>query len=448
MKLHHTYGNRHTLGRFRLSATAASNPLELDELPEKIRQILEVVPGKRDDAQKKRLAAYYRSVAPSLADEREKLASLKKEKKKVRESLPKTLVSVSRDQPRETHILKRGNWMNPGRKVGPAVPHFLPEMDSSKGRPTRLDLAKWLVRRDNPLTARVFVNRLWMLFFGEGLVRTPADLGTQGKLPTHPELLDWLAVEFMESGWDVKHMVRLMVTSSAYRQSSDATEEKRKADPKNKLVGRQGRFRLPAEMVRNNALAVAGMLSRKMGGPSVKPYQPDGYWKHLNFPKRTYKESEGEDLYRRGLYTFWQRTFLHPAMKAFDAPNRQSCTVERPESNTPLQALVLLNDKTYVEAARVLAGRVARRTDLGVERKVHHLFRRVLGRKASSEEVDRLTSLFRRHRKQYKRDASAAKRLVRVGEWPVPAHANPATLAAWTSVCRVVLNLNETITRF
>src|SRR5205807_3896212 len=244
--------------------------------------------------------------------------------------------------------------------VTPGVPAALGRLDVGDRRATRLDLARWLVRPDNPLTARVFVNRLWKLFFGQGIVKTLDDFGAQGAWPTHPELLDWLAVEFVDSGWDVKRLVKLMAMSATYRQSSHASPALLRTDPHNRLLARQGRFRLDAEMVRDNALAVSGLLSPKLGGPSVKPYQPAGYWTFLNFPKREYSPDHGEDQYRRGLYTYWQRTFPHPSLLAFDAPSREECTVDRPRSNTPLQAMVLLNDPSYVEAARVFAERIIR----------------------------------------------------------------------------------------
>jgi hypothetical protein len=251
-------------------------------------------------------------------------------------------------------VLPRGNWLDDsGQVVAPGVPASLNPLTVTERRATRLDLAYWLLEVDNPLTARVFVNRLWKLFFGQGIVTTLEDFGSQGAWPTHPELLDWLAVEFRDSGWNVKHLVKLMVLSRTYRQTSAVPEAVRLRDPFNRWLARQGRFRLDAEMVRDNALAVSGLLVHKVGGRSVKPYQPAGYWSYLNFPRRDWQKDAGDDQYRRGLYTYWCRTFLHPSLVAFDAPTREECTVERPRSNTPQQALVLLNDPTYVEAARV-----------------------------------------------------------------------------------------------
>jgi hypothetical protein len=345
-------------------------------------------------------------------------------------------------------ILPRGNWLDDsGEVVRPNTPTAFAPLGVTDRPATRLDLARWLVADDNPLTARVFVNRLWMLLFGQGLVKTLDDFGSQGAWPSHPELLDWLAIEFRESGWNIKHVLRLMVLSRTYRQSSMANEALRKRDPYNVLLARQARFRLDAEMVRDNALAVSGLLSRKIGGRSVKPYQPDGYWSFLNFPKRDYVKDRGEELYRRGLYTYWQRTFPHPSLLAFDAPSREECTVERPRSNTPLQALVLLNDPIYVEAARALAERTIKEGGSGLEPRVHFAYRQVLGRRAEPAEVKLLASLLQEHLQKYQGDRRAAEALVAVGDRPAAKDVDAAEQAAWTSVARVLLNLHETITR-
>jgi hypothetical protein len=312
---------------------------------------------------------------------------------------------------------------------------------------TRLDLANWIVSADHPLTSRVFVNRLWKLLYGSGLVSSLEDFGSQGSPPSHPELLDWLAVEFRESGWDVRHLLRLMVASSAYRQVSTATEAVRGRDPYNHLLARQARYRLDAEVVRDNALSVSGLLAAKVGGPSVKPYQPAGYWEYLNFPTRTYEADRGDDQYRRGVYTFWQRSFPHPSLIAFDAPNREECTAERPRSNTPQQALVLLNDPTYVESARVLAAKVLRDGGKHDEDRLAFAFRRVLGRKPRPAEGKLLLSLLEKHRQDYRTDKEAAEGLLAIGQTPVDKDADRRELAAWTSVGRVLLNLHETITR-
>jgi hypothetical protein len=417
------------------------------KLPAAVAAALKVEPGQRNAKQKEALAAHYRSIAPALASVRERIAALEGQKKQIIQKVPSTLVTMSVN-PRVMRVLPRGNWLDDsGQIVAPAVPGSLPSLDANGQRPTRLDLAKWLVSRDNPLTARVFVNRLWKLTFGQGIVKSLEDFGTQGAFPTHPALLDWLAVEFIDRGWDIKHMLKLMLMSSTYRQSSYAGKELRERDPGNLWLARQGRFRIDAEMVRDNALAISGLLVRKIGGPSVKPYQPEGYWRYLNFPTRTYQPDHGPDQYRRGLYTYWQRTFLHPSLKAFDAPTREECTVERPRSSTPLQALVLLNDPTYVEAARVFAERILKEGGTTLPQRLDWAYRQAVSRQVKPEEIRLLSELHARHRAEFTKDAQAAQKLVSSGERPVAKDIPVAELAAWTSVARVILNLHETITR-
>jgi mono/diheme cytochrome c family protein len=416
-------------------------------LPKNITDILAVDPAKRNAPQKQALAAYYRTIAPPLEATRKKLADCQRQKDELQKKISSTLISEP-ITPRVMRILPRGNWLDDsGEVVTPAVPASLSKLSAKGQRATRLDLAQWMVAADNPLVARVFVNRLWKLFYGQGIVRTLDDFGSQGTWPTHPELLDWLAVEFRESGWDVKRLVKLLVMSATYRQSSAVSEALRQRDPYNYLLARQARFRLDAEMVRDNALAVSGLLVRKIGGPSVKPYQPAGYWAMLNFPKREWQNDKGEGLYRRGLYTYWCRTFPHPSLVAFDAPSREECTVERPRSNTPLQALVLLNDPTYVEAARAFAERIVREGGDGTEPRLQFAYRQALCRKAQPAELNVLASLYEQHLQQYKADKQAADGLLRVGDRPAPADLDAAELAAWTSVARALLNLHETITR-
>jgi hypothetical protein len=416
-------------------------------LPKEVQAVLAVEPAKRNPKQKQALANYYRSIAPELQSVRQQLAELQREKDDLKKAIPSTLVSEA-VAPRVMRVLPRGNWLDDsGEVVQPGVPASLSRLDLQGRRATRLDLGRWMVAPDNPLTARVFVNRLWKLFFGQGIVKTLDDFGSQGAWPAHPELLDWLAVEFRDSGWDVRHVIKLMVLSRTYRQTSKESEELRRRDPYNVLLGRQGRFRLDAEMVRDNALAVSGLLVRKVGGPSVRPYQPAGYWAYLNFPTREWQKDKGGDLYRRGLYTYWCRTFLHPSLLAFDASTREECTVERPRSNTPQQALVLLNDPTYVEAARVLAERAIHKGGAEAEGRIHFIYRQVLGRRAEAEEVRVLAALYRQHLEQYTRDRAGAVALLRVGDWPPPQDVPAPEAAAWTSVARVVLNLHETITR-
>jgi hypothetical protein len=420
-------------------------------LPKEVAAALAVAPARRNARQKQAIAAHFRALAPELREARTQLAKLLQERDELKRAIPSTLISES-VPPRVVRMLPRGNWLDDsGEIVQPAVPVSLSrsavKAPAKSPRLTRLDLAKWMAAPDDPLLARVFVNRLWKLLFGQGIVRTLDDFGAQGAWPTHPELLDWLAVEFRESGWDVKHIVKLMVSSRTYRQTSKAREELKHRDPYNYLLARQARFRLDAEMVRDNALAVSGLLSRKVGGPSVRPYQPAGYWAYLNFPRREWAKDSGPDQYRRGLYTYWCRTFLHPSLLAFDAPTREECTVERPRSNTPQQALVLLNDPTYVEAARALAERALRQGGKDTPARLHFVFRQVLGRHAEPGEVKLLTALYERHAVQYAADKAEVEALLRVGDRPAPQDLPLHEVAAWTSVARVVLNLHETITR-
>ena len=346
-------------------------------------------------------------------------------------------------------LLPRGNWLDEsGPVVQPGFPGTLPidEISSETGRLSRRDLATWMTHPSNPLVARVFANRLWKLMIGQGIVTSLDDFGSQGSVPSHPQLLDWLAVEFIESGWDIKHIVRLIVTSNTYRQSSSTTSDLRERDPENRLLARQNRFRLDAEAVRDNALAVSGLLVEKVGGKSVRPYQPAGYYAHLNFPRRKYQSSKGDDLYRRSVYTHWQRTFVHPSLMAFDAPSREECTVSRPRSNTPLQSLVLFNDPIYVEAARKLAERVLLSADSNEDR-LKTAFDFVLQRVPSSEEATMLLELHAEHLTRYKADKKAADEITKNGEAMVAENVERSELAAWTSLCRVLLSLHETITR-
>jgi hypothetical protein len=368
-------------------------------------------------------------------------------KARLLQTIPTTLVSLS-GKPRTVRILPRGNWLDEsGEIVRPAFPGSLKKPSTDERMLTRLDLARWLLARENPLTARVLVNRLWKLFFGQGLCKSLEDFGSQGDWPSHPELLDWLALEFMDRGWDVKHVVRLMVTSRTYRESSQPRPELNTIDPYNRLLARQVRFRLDAEFIRDNALIVSGLLSPHIGGASVKPYQPAGYWDALNFPTREWHNDWGDKLYRRGLYTHWQRTFLHTSLAAFDAPSREECTVERARSNIPQQALVLLNDPTYVEAARVLAEHIVSEGGGSASDRLNWTFRRVLSRSPTQQETELLTKQLEKETKRYAANSEAAKKLEMIGDHARRTDANVLELAAWTSVARVLLNLHETITR-
>jgi mono/diheme cytochrome c family protein len=378
---------------------------------------------------------------------REELIQLKKQRLDLEAKFVPTMITKA-VAPRAIRLLPRGNWMDKsGPVVQPHTPHFMRQLETGGRRANRLDLATWLVSRDHPLTARVVVNRLWKMYYGVGQSKVLIDMGSRGELPQNQELLDWLAVEFMDNGWDMKHMIRLMVTSSAYRQSSVPRPEVDTIDPDNRLVARQSRFRMQAEEIRDNALAVSGLLVKKLGGEIVKPYQPAAYYKALNFPERDYTPSVGSDQFRRGVYMHWQRQFLHPALLAFDAPTREECTADRPVSSTPTAALVLLNDPSFVEAARALAAKIMANDMNDDNERIRWAWRQVLGRNAESEEATLLADLLKKHRAEFTADPKSAEALVSVGISPRPHEANLTELAAWTSVSRVLLNLNETITR-
>jgi hypothetical protein len=350
VEMEFNYGGTHSIGRFRISGTSSYDVARKPILALPTQDVIDLVLNKsRSDEQEKALFGKFKAMAPELAELRKQVAGAKSARDKYEGTIPRCLVSIHSDKPRTVRILPRGNFLiETGEIVDPALPGYLMVSENKEQKLTRLDLANWLVSKENPLTARVFVNRLWKQFFGIGLSKVLDDLGSQGEMPVNPELLDWLASEFMDSGWDIKHIVRLIVESETYKQVSVPTKELRARDPYNREVAVQGRWRVDAELVRDNALAISGLLSPKIGGPSVKPYQPDGYWENLNFPVRTYEPSKGEDQYRRGLYTWWQRSYLHPSLLAFDAPTREECVAERNRSMIPQQALVLLNDPTYV----------------------------------------------------------------------------------------------------
>ncbi|MCI0680892.1 MAG: PSD1 and planctomycete cytochrome C domain-containing protein [Gemmataceae bacterium] len=416
-------------------------------LPKDVEALFQIDAGKRNAKQKERLANYYRSITPHLQKAQEQLTAVQKRKAEFSKGIPTTLVSMS-GPPRTVRVLPRGNWLDDsGEIVQPGTPASLAPLKFDKPRADRLDLARWVTSPDNPLTARVFVNRLWMLFFGQGIVKTLDDFGAQGTWPTHPELLDWLALEFRDKGWDVRHLIKLMATSNTYRQASRAGPELRQRDPYNQLLARQARFRIDAEFVRDNALAISGLLIERVGGDSVRPYQPAGYLRYLNFPTREWRHDKNDNQYRRGLYTYWQRSFLHPSLLAFDAPSREECTVERPRSNTPQQALVLLNDPTYVEASRVFAERVLKEAGKDTAARIDFAFREALQRKATAAEQRILSGLLRQHVQHYQANAKDAEALLKVGERPATMDLPRAELAAWTSVTRAILNLHETITR-
>lgn len=361
-----------------------------------------------------------------------------------------TMVTKS-TTPLTVRVLPRGNWQDQsGPIVQPATPSFLPgRLESSEGqRLTRLDLAKYIVSTENPLTARAVMNRLWAQFFGTGLSAAVDDLGSQGELPSHPELLDFLAAEFRDGGWDFQHMIRLLVTSATYRQSSSLRPELRDFDPANRLLASQNPRRLEAEFVRDNALSIAGLLNtRDVGGPSVQPYQPAGYYESLTAPEREYGNSRGPEQWRRGVYMHWQRTFLHPMLANFDAPARDECAAQRVLSNTPQQALTLLNDPSFVEAARLFAARLLAAKDASDDERIQRALQLAVARSPKLKEALALKEFLTSQRAQFAADPAAAAKLLKLGQAP-PSSGDTIELAAWTSLCRVVLNTQEVITRY
>ena len=392
------------------------------------------------------------------------LAALTKRQTDLRATVSSSMVMEELAQPRETFILLRGAYDKPGDKVTADVPAFLPPLPQDASH-NRLALARWLVAPEQPLTARVTVNRYWQLFFGTGLVRTAEDFGSQGELPSHPELLDWLAVEFREEGdrrqetgdtggWDVKRLVRLIVSSATYRQSSRVPPALRSKDPDNRLLARGPRFRLQAEFIRDQALFHSGLLDGRIGGKSVSPYQPPGLWEELmsradgdNWTAQKYKPDHGVDLYRRTMYTFWKRTCPPPTLAMLDAPDRETCTVRRSRTNTPLQALVLLNDPTYVEAARKFAERILIGGGSSFDQRLVFAFRSVLSRPPNTIELAALRGVYDKQLARFRELPDSAKALLAVGESPANTSLDPAELAAWTIVASAILNTDEALTK-
>jgi hypothetical protein len=418
---------------------------EASNAPPVIRKVIAKPQAERSETDIVALSDYFRSISPALKPVRDQLAEAQKRQKELKVQTPTTLVMVERKEPRETHVLARGNFLNPGDKVTPGVPAFLPPLPA--GEPdNRLTLAHWLVSPDNPLTARVTMNRFWGQYFGHGLVETVEDFGTQGERPTHPELLDWLATEFVQQNWDMKAMHKLIVMSATYRQSSRTTPEMVERDPNNRLFERGPRFRVPAETVRDIALEASGLLSPKIGGPSVFPYQPDGIWTQL-YSSDKWEISKGEDKYRRGLYTFWRRTSPYPAFMSFDAPSRELICTRRPRSNTPLQALTTLNDPAYVEASEALARRMMTEAKGGDADRAAYGFRLCVARVPKKNEVKRLLELYQTELTRYKQDGKAAEQLSTTELGKPKEKIDLDELAAWTVVANVLLNLDETITK-
>ena len=433
------YG-RQSIGRFRLSVTQSDKPAEIVEIKAKLRAVLGIPEGSRTEEQKKDLAEFYRSIAPSLEASRQRLKTLKDEEEKL--GIATTLIArerTDRQTPAAT-IRLRGTFTSLGDTVHPGVPAALPPLPQG-APPSRLTLARWLVSKDNPLTARVVVNRMWEQYFGRGIVQTSEDFGAQGERPTHPELLDWLATEFMARKWSMKAIHRLIVMSAAYRQSSVTTPQLNERDPYNRLLARGPRFRMEAETIRDVALAAGGLLSAKIGGPSVFPFQPEGVW-DLPYNDDQWEQSSGEDRYRRGIYTFVRRTAPYPSMLTFDAPSREICTVRRLRTNTPLQALTALNDPVFFEAAHALAGRMLREGGADPESRAAYGFRLCVARQPKPDELHRIVTWFGKEREFFTRHPEDAAKIA-----GAPGAAEGPDAAAWTMVANVLLNLDETVTK-
>ena len=433
------------VGRFRISVTDSEFP---EVVPEDMAAILRTPAAGRSPKDAAALTKYFVTHPVERRRAGEAVAQLETERRTIENKIPSTMVMSEMAAPRDTFVLMRGAYDKPGDKVTPAVPSFLPPMPADAPR-NRLGLARWLVDPGNPLTARVTVNRYWQMYFGTGLVKTAEDFGSQGEAPSHPELLDWLATEFVRTGWDVKAMQRLIVTSAAYRQASNATPALRERDPENRLIARGPRVRLSAEMIRDQALLVSGLLSAKMGGPSVKTYQPEGLWEQLSaFPgRKLFERSKGEDLWRRSVYSYWKRTVPPPSLTIFDAPTREACVVRRQMSSTPLQALALLNDEMYIEAARKFAERIIKEGGAVPSQRLAWALRVATSRPAGTTEVQILEQGLSRRLTQYRADAASAEKLLAAGESPRDQSIDPAELAAYTTAASVILNLDEVITR-
>lgn len=402
---------------------------------------------------------WLRQNSPRYRQIQDDIAAATKSENELNARIPRTMIMKELEKPRETFVLSRGQYDHPdkARPVTRNIPAALGTLPSDA--PTdRRGLAKWLVSAENPLLARVTVNRYWELFFGAGIVRTTEDFGLQGEWPSHPELLDWLAVEFRESGWNSRHMLELILTSRTYRQSSKTRPELRDTDPENRLLASFPRRRLTAEQLRDQALYVSGLLKEKLGGPSVKPYQPDGLWQEVAMPQsntRTYQRGMGDDLYRRSMYTYWKRAAPPPSMLTFDAPTREFCTIRRPTTSTPLQALVLWNDEQFVEAARVLAQRTlshvfeSSKPSMTDAARLAYLFEACTSQAPDEAQLQALTSALADFRTRFMSEPAAAADLVKIGVAPIPEslQADQPELASWTMIASSVMNLYQATTQ-
>ncbi|MBT6495516.1 MAG: DUF1553 domain-containing protein [Planctomycetaceae bacterium] len=446
IRLHHRYGGSHHIGRFRLAI--AAQPVQ--EVPPDVAGIVQTAAANRTTAQRERLTEVLlerfgpKEVQAATAN----LRSLRNQRAALTRT-PATMVMTDRAAPRTTHVLYRGEYDKPREEVTSGVPAVFPSLPD--GIPAnRLALARWLVSANHPLTARVTVNRYWQQLFCTGMVKTTEDFGSQGEYPVHPELLDWLAVEFVKSGWDVKGLLKKMMLSATYRQSSRVTKESYERDPDNRLLARGPGYRLDAEVIRDSALKVSGLLVDRLGGPSVFPYHPPGLWQEINNRpgySRTYKQDANENIYRRSLYTFWKRTVPPPSMATFDAPQREYCVVRRSRTNTPLQAFVMLHDPQFVEAARQLGKRMMTEGGKTVDDRIAYGFQLCTARRPNAAERTVLKQMFDKRLRQYQADKKSAARLLSVGDSPTDETLDAAEFAAWATIGRVLLNLSEFVTK-
>ena len=449
----HYHGNSHCIGRFRISVTTEKDPQRQWPLPEDIRLAASKSSSERSADQSKLLAASQRSASEKVRSLERELFALEQLRKQRAGQKFTSLVMQERSEPkpRETYIHLRGDFLTQGKVVVPGTPAVFPPLPQGLP-PNRLTLARWLVDPANPLTARVTVNRFWERCFGTGLVKTSEDFGRQGESPSHPELLDWLATEFIASGWDIKAIQKLIVMSATYRQSAATDAKRLEKDFYNRLLSRGPRFRMDAEMIRDQALAVSGLLHQKVGGPSVYPVQVPNLWKEIGFlrPEIGMDEwpvSDGPDLYRRALYTFWRRVCTYPTFATFDAPSRDVCVSRRPRTNTPMQALAGLNEPTLLEAARAFGQRILSEGGPNDAARVDYAFTRCVGRPPTASEHRRLLSFVQQQEQSFRSDPKAAAALIQVGVAPRPADLEARKLAVWMTLANVLFNLDETLTK-
>ncbi len=444
IKMQFHFGRQHSLGKFRIFATTISAE-RVRPISGNLKTVLAKPVTERSDAEKAELTKFFLSLNSAYTEAQAAFEQARSKREEFERSLPKTMVMRERAQPRETFVLAKGAYNAPGEKVTHAV---LENLLSSKGDEprNRKQLAEWLISAQHPLTARVIVNRYWQTFFGTGLVKTAEDFGLQGERPSHPELLDWLAVEFRESGWNVKELVRLIVTSHTYRQSSVLSPDMVERDPGNRFLSHAPRIRIPSWMLRDQALSISGLLVEHLGGPPVKGYQPQGIWEDATFGQIRYEQDHGESLYRRSLYIFWRR-IVAPTM-FFDVANRQNCSVKSVSTNTPLHALTTLNDVTYVEAARAFAQRALKIESLKTDdERIEWMWQMCNSRKPRVDEVTRIRIRLGRLREHFANHLDEAKSLITVGESVADAGLEPSELASWAAVASILLNLDETLTK-